>query len=41
MNNQQVIIGIMGPGENASKEDCALAFEVGKILASEKYSDKT
>ena len=31
------MIGIMGPGENASQNDCDLAYEIGKILASENY----
>jgi len=37
MQNQAIVIGVIGPGELAKKEDCCLAFEVGKTIASANY----
>ena len=37
MPNKHLVIGIMGPGENASEKDCGLAYKIGKILAMENY----
>ncbi len=37
MQNRSIVIGIMGPGEQASHKDCELAFETGKIVASAHY----
>ena len=37
MQNGSIIIGIIGPGEQASQKDCELAFETGKIVASAHY----
>jgi uncharacterized protein (TIGR00725 family) len=38
---QQYVIGIMGPGEGASKEDIRIAYEIGKIVAQTGYTALT
>jgi uncharacterized protein (TIGR00725 family) len=33
----KIIVGVMGPGENASPEDNEMAFELGKAIAKEGW----
>jgi len=37
MQNQGIVIGVIGSGEQAKKEDCDLAYEVGRTIASANY----
>jgi predicted Rossmann-fold nucleotide-binding protein len=33
----KIIIGVMGPGENATPEENELAYDLGKAIASEGW----
>jgi uncharacterized protein (TIGR00725 family) len=35
--NTNVVVGVMGPGENATPEDNELAFELGRAIAKEGW----
>jgi len=37
MQNQGIVIAVIGPGEPANKEDYDLAYEVGMTIASTNY----
>lgn len=31
---RQIVIGVMGPGKNASSSDLQIAFKIGELIAS-------
>ena len=33
----KIIIGVMGPGENATSENCVMAYQLGKLIAREGW----
>lgn len=33
----KTVIGVMGPGDNATKEECDSAFELGKLIANKGW----
>jgi uncharacterized protein (TIGR00725 family) len=35
--NSKIIVGVMGPGENATPEDNEMAFELGRAIAQEGW----
>jgi uncharacterized protein (TIGR00725 family) len=37
MYMRKIIIGVMGPGDKASQKDMDNAFEIGKLIAQEKW----